>query len=383
MEEKDIVVSWFCDGSIAKDAFQRPTHFIQMPTPAPTPDNQEYDHQISDLAAATGTWDRPLAGLLAKYAPGIRPARVALLGFSQGCRGPRALLRSKDGRRIDSVLTFDGIHAQYKKGSKTQLEPAYLTAFAAFARMAAEGSRLFVDTTSAIKPPYPIVSTTLTSDWIWREATGSAEARAQNPLPDEAIQQKFDPPLVYPAGKKGDLVWEQGVYDIAPLYQFRNQGSLWILNYENNTRDGHNDHILQAEHILPMAVATFLAARWNSIAPDQGVCIGLSAGDDPLPDSPGQATGCFPPTRLSELYLKGGAEPAPLDIDAFPNPNLPTGSEPGQVPEAVSPQTDSTAWRVAKWGGGLIASALFLEGARRLGTYIANHPAVIGQKPDR
>jgi len=379
-EEKDVVISWFCDGAVAKDAFQRPTHFIQMPTPAPTPDNQEYDHQLEDIAKATGTWGRPLAGLLAKYAPGIRPARVAILGFSQGCRGPRAMLRSQDGRRIDTCLTFDGVHAQFKKGSKTDIDPGYLTAYAAFARMAAEGSRLFVDTTSSIKPPYPTVSTTQTSDWLWREATGSIDATAQNPLPDAAIQQEFNPPLVYPAGQAGTLVWPATTYEVAPLYEFRNQGAFWVLNYQNLDPTGHNDHVLQAQHILPMVVSTFLAARWNLIEPSQGVCV-LSAGDDPsdptTPD-PSIPRGCFPPTRLSDTYLKGDAEPAPLDIDAFPNTRLPEIQERPSTPDPSATE-DSFLLKSAKWAGGLLASALFLEGARRTGQYLANHPILSKQ----
>ncbi len=383
MEEKDVVISWFCDGSIAKDAFERPTHFIQMPTPAPTPDNQEYDHQLEDLAKATGTWGRPLAGLLKKYAPNIRPARVAVIGFSQGCRGPRAMLRSQDGRRIDSCLTFDGVHAQYKTGSKTELDPNYLTAYAAFARMSAEGSRLFVDTTSSVKPPYPTVSTTLTSDWLWREATGTTENVEQNPLPDKLIAQQFDPPLVYPAGSAGALVWPATTYEVAPMYLYRNWGSLWIINYSNLDPTGHNDHIFQAEHVMPMALESFLAARWNQIAPDQGICV-LSDGEDGAgPDAP-KPVGCFSPTRLTDAYLTGQAEPAPLDLDAFPNAKIPDKVDPPpwwgpHPPDEAAPAEDSTAVRIAKWAGGLIASALFIEGARRVGAYVANHPLLLGQ----
>ncbi len=382
-QEEDVVISWFSDGAIAKDAFQRPTHFIQMPTPDPSPDGLEYDHQIEAFSSSTGTAGRPLAGLLLKYAPGIRPARVAVLGFSQGCRGPRALLRSKDGRRIDSCVTIDGVHAQYKPGSKTDLEPAYLSAFAAFARMAAEGSRHYVDTTSSIKPPYPTLSTTQTADWIWREATGFSEAATQNPLPDAAYQQHFDPPLVYPAGKQGVLVWPSTTYEIAPLYQYRNQGSLWILNYSDLDHTGHNDHLLQAQHVLPMVLTSFLAARWNQIAPDQGICV-LSASDDPADAAP-KASGCFAPTRLSDLYLTGQAEEAPLDLDAFPNPTVPEPNvKPPSTPQGTTtpeaPPEDSQSVKIAKWAGGLLASALFLEGARRLGSYLASHPMIAGHK---
>lgn len=373
MEEKDVVISWYASGEVAKDAFERPTAFIQMPPVQ----GQKYDQQLADLADAAGTYGRPLLAILKKFAPGIRPSRIALLGFSEGCQGVRAMLRSNDARRIDSAIAIDGIHGQFKPASKTDVEPAYLSAWAAFARMAAEGSRLFVDTTSSIRREYPFLSTTQTADWIWREATGRTDVYAQNMLP-VGVLQTYDPPLDYPAGQTGALVWPEVHYPVAPFYQARNVGSLWILNYSNLDPTGHNDHIFQAHEVLPMVLRSFLAARWNQIAPDQGICV-LAAGED---ESPPQATGCFAPTRLSDLYLGGGGEAAPLDIDAFPNTSLPTISSPPPVgtvaPAAAPPRLlgDDTTGRVLKWGAGVLASAALLAGARWVGSYIAQHPLV-------
>jgi hypothetical protein len=360
MVEADVVIAWFCNGGVAKDAFTRPTRFVQMPTPP----NREYDKQIASFG------QQPLRNLLKMYAPDVRPLRIAVMGFSEGCQGARALLRSADGRRVDSALFFDGIHAQFQPGSKKALEPAYLSAITAFARMAAEGARLFVDTTSSIVPPYPTVSTSMTADWIWREITGSTEPEQQHPLPEGAVQH-FDPPVVYQAGSaKGGLTWPRTEYELAPIYQFRNRGSAWILNYSNLDPTGHNDHILQAEHVLPMALRLFLAQRWNQIAPEQGICV-LSADDPASPAPEPLPVGCFASTRLSDLYLSGQAEPAYLDTDAYPDPVIPEIAAIGPV-EPESSGTDVYGSAV-KWIGGLVASALVIEGARRLGSWFASH----------
>lgn len=388
LEEKDVVISWFSDASIAKEAFVRPTHFIQMPTPQPSADNQEYDHQLEQLAAATGTWNKPLLGLLKRYAPGIRPQRVALVGFSQGCRGPRAMLKTKDGRRIDSVIACDGIHAQFAPGSKTRIDPSYLAAWTAFARMASDGSRLAGISTSAIVPNYPTVSTTATSDWIWREATGLLTAEVQSPVPEIMLSQRFDPPVVYPAGKSGELSWPETSYDAAPIMQVRNQGGLWVLNYGDLDPTGHNDHLLQAHHVLPMMLTSLLAERWNRIAPSEGICVlsGAAGVDDdsawPFQPPPFgvAAPGCFPPTRLSDAFMRGEGEDASLDLDLHPNTLLPASTT--GVGELVVDEPKEDTWiKGMKWAAGVFAGAVLLEAARRVGTYVAEHPKLLGKKP--
>lgn len=360
MEEADIVLAWFSSGAVAKDAFTRPTRFIEMPTP----EGRKYDEQIASFG------QQPLRNLLKKYAPNVRPLRVAAMGFSEGCMGVRALLRSGDGRRLDSVIAIDGMHAQFRPGSKHELEPAWMTAWAAFGQLAAEGARLFVDTTSSITPPYPTVSTTQTADWLWRQITGSVDPEQAHALPDGAIQH-FDPPLVYKAGKTATLQWDETSYVVAPLYQYRNRGSAWILNYRDvgGPASWHNDHVLQAKEVLPMVLRLFLAARWNQVAPDQGLCV-LSDGEDPAPALP---SGCFPPTKLSDLYLAGQADPAYLDIDAFADPFIPEPDRIGGPPAepAYSGGDGDTYGTVVRWVAGLVAGAAVIAGARATGQYLA------------
>jgi hypothetical protein len=371
--EADVVLGWFSSGAVTAPAFERPTKFVQLPTP----DGQKYDDMLASIAQSMGMTNTPLAAVLKKYAPDVRPARVALLGFSEGCQGVRSMLRSKDARRVDSVIAIDGIHAQFQEGSHTTLNPGYLTAWSAFAALAADGERLMIDTTSAIVPPYPYVSTTDTSNWIWREATGSEEPRYDHALP-QALIDYFQPPITLKGGSKGTLVWPEVTYELPPLTRYRNKGGLWVFNYNDLDPTGHQDHVLQAQAILPLMLTTFLATRWNKIAPGDGICV-LAAGED-IVDSAPPPVGCFFPTRLTDAFLTGDAEPAPLDINVHADPTIPDpNAEPSH--EAPPPAVDSaadggdTAMKVLKWLGGLFAGAVVLEGARRAGRYIAEHPA--------
>jgi len=379
--EADVVLSWFSSGASAASAFERPTKFVQLPTP----DGQKYDQMLADIANSMGLSGQPLLAVLKKYANDVRPQRIALLGFSQGCQGVRSVLRCPDARRVDSVIAIDGIHAQFQPGSHTALNPGYLTAYSAFASLAADGARLMVNTTSAIVPPYPTVSTTDTAAWIWREATGSTEEHFDHQPPEGVVPMPFEPALVYQAGKSGVLVWPEVRYEFAPVRRYLNRGSLWILNYGNLDPTGHQDHVLQAEQIMPMVLRKFLAARWNQIAPADGICV-LSAGDDDADTEPPPA-GCFRSTRLTELFMSGQAEPEPLDIDPHPNATIPVISPQPELllehaPPAATPvspveEEGVTATHTIRWIGGLIAGAIVLEGARRIGDHIAKSPAKV------
>ena len=119
----------------------------------------------------------------------------------------------------------------------------------------------------------------------------------------------------------------------------------------------------------------FLADRWNHIAPNDGICV-LAEGED----TPPPPTGCFRPTRLSDLYMSGQAEPDPLDIDPNPDPTIPEAMLLDHAPPGpVAPEPEDTGTAVLKWVAGLVAGALVIEGARRVGSYIAKHPAVVSK----
>lgn len=252
--DADVVIAWaFAPVPDAvKALFTRPTVFPVVPTPA----NQGYKAQVEQLG---------VRGILAQYAPGVTPLRVGALGFSEACQGPRAFLSGPDGRRFDSIVAIDGIHAQYV-GPKAAgvLDSNYLVAWLAFAKLAAQNKRLCAITHSSIDPP-TFVSTTDTAAWIWRNATGADHVIESPPVPDlsippTTIQVRGDPMQVGPA--------RDVLYAAPAMYPARRDGGLAVLGYANlDTPWGTADHIYQAQDVLPMVLGQFLAERWNQIDP--------------------------------------------------------------------------------------------------------------------
>jgi hypothetical protein len=358
--EADVVISWFSTGKVAQQAFGRPTVFIQMPTPA----GQKYKAQIDALG------QQPLNTILKQYAPDIRPMRVACLGFSEGCQGVRALLSSPDGGRIDGAIAIDGIHAQYQQGSKTKIVPAYLTPWGAFGKRAAQGRTLLAITASSIVPP-GFASTTETAAWIWRYVTDSDKESATSPIP-EALLQPFNPPVTIKGGQdSAGNKWPTVTYTQPPVTTFRRDHGLVITNYADLDPSGHQDHIFQAQRVLPVILSSFLADRWNSISPDSGICTLAGPMDG---EEAATANGCFPPAMLSDMYLQGQAEPRYLDIplDSEVDPTIPgTGpvAEPPAGPPATAPD-EATPWSFGKkalvWGAVVSGGAILGELTRRV-----------------
>jgi len=353
MTEADVVISWFATPSLYAATFQRPTRFIQLPSPS----GQKYAAQIA------GFGNTPILDIVKKYAPGIRPLRVACVGFSEGCQGVREMLRSPDGGRIDSALAIDGIHAKYQPGSTTTIVPGYVTPWGAMAQRATQGRTLLAITTSSIRPP-GFVSTTETADWIWRYATGGDRDIVTSPISD-AFVTPFTPPIQYPAwtakdGSHGGPT----TYVYPPVSRYRRKRGFVIVNYKDLDPTGHNDHLFQGQRVLADMVGYYLADRWNAIGPKDGMCV-LAAPelDAPIP------AGCFPPSALSDLYVGGNADPKPLDIptDSEVDPTLPGEGPPAPPPETVPAPKPSGLVTFARWTGAILGAALVLEGGRRVG----------------
>lgn len=207
--------------------FQRPTRVVTLPTPP----SQGYQAMVSAFGS------QPVRGILQKYAPDVTPLRVAAMGFSESCQFPRAILRSADGGRMDAAIAIDGIHAQFAGNGSHTIAPGYLEAWEGFASLAAQGGPLLVITTSSIVPPF--VSTTETSNAIWRTVTGSDDDREDAP-PEPSL-------------------WDAS---LSPV-RYRNAGSLYLYNYAGTDAAAH---ILQAQKVLPLVLADYLAARWNTDA---------------------------------------------------------------------------------------------------------------------
>lgn len=250
----DIVLGWSFAGvpSQAQAAFKRPTKFVSIPTPA----NRAYKSQVEGLG-----WPHAIVGALKKYAPGVEPLRVALLGFSESCHGVRNLLNSGDGARVDSVVAIDGIHTPYT-GAK-QVDPNTMIPWAAFGRLAVKGERLMVVTHSQVVPPN-YASTTETADYLWRELAGGTGAFTIPAVPP----LDAEPTTIKTGGNAATGPVRSVSYPYAPWLPWKRDNGLVILGCENqDVPRGTADHIYQAKVVLPLVVVELLADRWNSIAP--------------------------------------------------------------------------------------------------------------------
>lgn len=282
MAAADVVLTWFADSPklsvVAKSAFTRPTVFLAMPAGfvpeldaggqpvigadgKPKMKGRDYDGQI------TAYGPKALRAIIAKYAPGLEPLRVCLVGFSQGCQGVRAALRHGESARVDAVLAIDGIHAGYPKGDKTKLVAPDVTPYVAYGAAAREDGRLFVISTSSIVPG-GFASTTQTANFLWRAVTGQDADIQEHDLPPGFWAHEEVPPVAI----KFQCIKEQ-IYTQALSYRYRNVGGFVINNYVNQDPTGCADHIYQAHHVLPLIAHDFLAARWNAQPPTEGVCL--------------------------------------------------------------------------------------------------------------
>ena len=331
----DVVICWsFAPVPKAQQAmFQRPTRFVVLPTP----DGQHYATQVQAFGA------NPVRGILQKYAPGVTPLRIATLGFSESCQGPRALLASGDGGRIDTAIAIDGIHAQYVDQQKGIVAGAQLAPWGAFAKAAAQDNRrLCCITTSSIEPP-TFASTTATANWIWRYATGTDDVIRTEELPPGIWLQAIDPPYVVAAGAVKDKTtgkiafqWPRTEYTVAPTRRYRRANGLLILNYRNNDPSGIGDHRLQAAIILPTMVQTFLASRWNLNEPSAGTCFTVAGVGDTASCVPNEHATVVDPTYMQD------PTPKPLEIPSIGPTPLPGAPSDTAAPPAGTPPTIPT-----------------------------------------
>jgi len=268
----DIVISWYADGKEAQAALTgltRPYKLIGMPAGP----GHSYIEQRKQLG------ETMIQAICAKYAPDIKPLRVALMGFSEGCAGVREAISSGDGPRIDAVLAIDGIHAMWTdKKSKAKIDTSGLVKWKAFAKSAIADGRLCCITTSAIVPPY--VSTTITSDWIWQQSTGSAEVTFDVPAPSAVWEDQVSPPYIVSADCRMDKVtgkklycWPETAYYVPAVRLYRKKGGLVIWNYLNRDPSGIGDHRFQSARVTPLMINTYLLPRWNGTDPASGITL--------------------------------------------------------------------------------------------------------------
>lgn len=246
MERADVVIAWG-HGPVpasAKGAFKRPTRFATLPNPS-------WKDPLAPFAGAS-----PLRAILAKYAPGIAPYRVAVLGFSASCQGVAALLGSKDGGYLDAAVAIDGVH------TGLPVTAAAMTPWFNFGKLALVNERLLVVTHSSVVPPN-YASTTQTAKFLWDTLTGKSAPFSSPPVPNLDIAPTSVFVGVPPAIKPYTVQ-----YDVPKAQPARRADGLVILGFDNADPAGYADHIYQAKAVLPAVLVKLLAARWNGIDPE-------------------------------------------------------------------------------------------------------------------
>lgn len=259
MPDADVIVSWSFATvpQEARAAFQRPTAYVELPTPP----GRAYGSQVDKLG-----WPRPIRTAIQQYLPGVTPRRVAVLGFSESCHGVRNLLKSGDGGYVDAAVAIDGVHTPYV-GSK-QVDPNTMRPWLDFGRLAVENRRLMVVTHSSVVPP-GYASTTETASYLWKTLTGSSEASAEEDIDPPLPPLTAPPRTIHIAGGPSTGATRDVHYPAPPWLPFKRRGGLVILGAKNLDKGGGQaDHIYQAKVILPLVLTELLAARWNAIDPD-------------------------------------------------------------------------------------------------------------------
>lgn len=345
-EEADVLIAWN-HGAIppaVKPAFTRPTRFINLPNP----------DKWSQAAAEFG--GSPVRGILSKYAPGVTPLRVALLGFSASCQGVAQVLGSSDGARIDSVVAVDGIHVGYVDKATKKINEAGMKPWLDFGKLAVVNERLFVITHSSVVPP-GYASTTETANWLWSTLTSSTDPYAQDP-PIPSLQVLPTSVTTSVNGPQRTVLYPE------PPWKRKNRArGLVVLGCSNLDASGTTDHIYEAKAIMPAVLAALLAERWNAIDPK----------------APGQS--CFiggPPTHPGDFFMLGAAEQCATSV-VLPSDYMQTKDAAPLPNSGIAP---AAQFSTAK---GIGVGTVVAVGALGLGAlwWLAQRPGVLASNPRR
>ena len=281
----DVVISWFANVSQnIRSLFQRDTVFINMPTPAKLPKGDTrnpYTLQLSNLG-----WPHPLRRILGNYAPGVKALRVCLIGFSEGCQGLSGMLRSDDAGFIDTVIAMDGIHSSFIGGTpnadRSNISIAGLAPWIEYSKIASNtsvnpggglpvGRRNCIISHSSIIP-IKFVSTTATAEIILNSLFG--DTWPAEPSPSDIISVAYNPPIILHGNSVNNNTSTQ--YPNSPTKYASHKNGLYVFGFNDNDPTGVNDHIYQANVVLPEILTNLLIPNWNNTDPIGGVCIPVS-----------------------------------------------------------------------------------------------------------
>ncbi|MDC3956100.1 hypothetical protein [Polyangium jinanense] len=180
---------------------------------------------------------------------GLRDARVRRVALGSWSAGYGALAKlldvAKNVERIDSVLVLDGIHAAYLDPKAKTVDPLRLAPFSRFAKLAAEGKRLFSITHSDIGGT-EYASSAESADALLRDV-GAERGPAQ-----------ATPPRV--TTKAALTAFNKGAQEtrLEQTTEAKKSG-MHVRGYSGQTPDQHMAHLVQ----MSVTVLPELAERWK------------------------------------------------------------------------------------------------------------------------
>jgi hypothetical protein len=171
-----------------------------------------------------------LENFFAKFAKGLHPRSVTLIGFSAGCSFVKRCLDSPDADWIDAVVALDGVHiAKDWKGDAllSEAEP-----WISFGLRAARDERLLVVANTAIVPSSQQITSTRQSSALLIEQIWE---RSRQPVQPPVVSVDWElltagppPPAV---SITGGLPKATKTFSESPLQSIDQIGNFWALDY--------------------------------------------------------------------------------------------------------------------------------------------------------
>lgn len=155
-------------------------------------------HVFTDLLAS-------IEAAVAKHAgiPHAKVRKLALSSWSAGYGATQEILRQPAGKKVDTVILLDSLHAGYVDEAAKTLKEEQLSPFVAFAKRAAQKqSFLFLSHSSIIPPGY--ASTTEVADYMARRLGGKLKKASRKDVLGLDMIDRFDKGAFHVRGYTGD-----------------------------------------------------------------------------------------------------------------------------------------------------------------------------------
>lgn len=376
MATRDFIICFFGGGPLFRQAVSKLkrapfTWYVDSVPKLPGANTGNW----ADFIASSGSsiyeiWQRKAASQF----PGDTLGRIAVIAFSEGGQGMKALLAMKDASKIDVAIPVDALHSLYAGQITTKvlppqplaLDPNLIERCIAFATLAAKGGppsknpncKVFALTHSSVRPGM-FASTTEVGLLIWNEATKDlagveVEDASCDLCPAKLHQAEFAastwPNINYPVGTvtQGGTITNEGwcttrpsiaATNFQPKARFCYSGFSdgwtirrvanglsifgWRWPTQSGLKDpsGNRDHVFQADMVLPHMVEEYIVNRWNPTCSNFGVV--QADGTVGAACTMGAGEGYFdggPPAPLPSPYPMGVALPSLVDECPMPGP---------------------------------------------------------------